>query len=98
MLGGVPDIAARLEKFRSLRTEIESAVLPLATSVDGRRFSFQAAIDGLALRLGGYVMLEGRDGASLGQVRSLEVATEQVGQVGMPPVAGETEITAALPI
>ena len=51
--------AAGVEAFRSLRAELEASVLPLATSLDGRRFSFQAGVNGLALRLGGYAMLEG---------------------------------------
>ena len=48
----------RLARFRALRRELEVAVLPLATSIDGRRFSFQASLHGLELRLGGYVVLE----------------------------------------
>jgi uncharacterized protein len=89
----------RLAAYRSLRSQIEASVLPLATSVDGRRFSFQAAIQGLELRLGGYVVLGDEEGAPLGQIRSLGVAEVDVGEVGLPP--GETDdaiLHARLPI
>jgi hypothetical protein len=49
----VSGLAHRADSFRALRAEIEASVLPFATSVDGRRFSFQAGLTGLALRLGG---------------------------------------------
>ena len=45
-------LTQRADTFRALRAEIEAGVLPLATSVDGRRFSFQAGLNGLAPRLG----------------------------------------------
>ena len=63
-------LTGRVDAFRSLRAQAEASVLPLATSLDGRRFSFQARIEGLELTLGGYVMLEGAGGATLGQVRT----------------------------
>jgi DNA helicase HerA-like ATPase len=37
-----PGIGAQLESFREMRQTLEASVLPLATSVDGRRFSYQA--------------------------------------------------------
>jgi DNA helicase HerA-like ATPase len=77
-------LTGRIDAFRSMRAQAEASVLPLATSLDGRRFSFQAGIDGLALRLGGYVVLEGDGGAKLGQVRSLVVAEVDLGEVGLP--------------
>jgi uncharacterized protein len=92
-------VTQRLDAYRSLRSEIEASILPLATSVDGRRFSFQAAIEGLRLRLGGYVVLEGGEGAPLGQVRSLEVAEVDIGQVGLPPEDPDGgDLQARLPI
>ena len=79
----------RFDTYRTMRTQIESSILPLATTVDGRRFSFQAAIEGLELQLGGYVVL-GDDGAApLGQVRSLDVAEVDIGAVGLPPGDGD---------
>jgi uncharacterized protein len=63
-----------LNEYRSLRQDLERAVAPTATSVDGRRFEFQASLHGLALQTGGYVDLgDGR----LGQVLSLEAATAE---------------------
>ena len=61
-----------LESFRNARRELEASVLPLATSVDGRRFSVQASLHGLPLQIGGYVVLEGGGLPRLGQVLTLE--------------------------
>jgi uncharacterized protein len=75
--------AQRLETFRSLRAEIEASILPLASSIDGRRFSFQSSVEGLALRVGGYTMLEGDGGGVLGQVRSLALVEVDVAEGGL---------------
>jgi DNA helicase HerA-like ATPase len=77
-------LTGRVDTFRSLRAQAEASILPLATSLDGRRFSFQAGIDGLELRLGGYVILEGDGRATLGQVRSLDAVEADLGEVGLP--------------
>jgi len=75
----------RLERFRAVRRDLEASVLPLATSVDGRRFSFQASLHELDLRVGGYVVLgEGR----LGQVLSLELALREGTDLDLPPDEG----------
>ena len=47
--------------FLRIRDELERRILPLATSVDGRQFTFQASLHDLRLQVGGYVVLE-RDG------------------------------------
>jgi uncharacterized protein len=60
------------EDFRSLRRVLEKDVLPLATSIDGRRFSFQASLHGLELEPGSYVVLENGGEGRLGQVVTLE--------------------------
>ena len=62
-----------VENFRAARRDLEASVLPLATSVDGRRFSFQASLHGLGLQVGGYVVLEGGGLSRLGQVITLEL-------------------------
>jgi DNA helicase HerA-like ATPase len=72
-------LAAHLADYRSLRRELESSILPIATSVDGRRFEFQAPLDPLELRVGGYVTL-GDD--RLGQVTSLGVVSTDAGEIG----------------
>ena len=66
-----------LAEYRNLRAELERAVDPLATSVDGRRFTFQASLHGLAIQPGGYVVLEGAGEARLGQIITLEAASRE---------------------
>jgi hypothetical protein len=64
-------LAYQLESFRETRRNLEASVLPLATSVDGRRFSFQASLHGLPFQVGGYVVLDDGSVPRLGQVNSL---------------------------
>jgi uncharacterized protein len=71
----------RLEAFRANRRELEAAILPLATSLDGRQFSFQASLHELDLQAGGYVMLESNGSARLGQIVALRLAREEVAGV-----------------
>ena len=93
------DLAHRVDTFRALRTQLEASVLPLATSVDGRGFTFQAGVNGLALRLGGYAMLEGDGEASLAQVRSLGLVDVDVGEVGFGgEVDDDVDIRTRMPI
>jgi uncharacterized protein len=68
-----PGLAAQLAGFREARRELEASVLPLATSIDGRRFSFQASLYGLALQAGGYVVLKDGGISRLGQVITLDL-------------------------
>jgi DNA helicase HerA-like ATPase len=62
----------QLASFRTLRRELEERILPLATSVDGRRFMLQASLHGLAFEAGGYLVLEGDGVELLGQLYALE--------------------------
>ena len=55
---------------------------PLASSVDGRRFELQAALDGLALQAGGYVVLETGGAGRLGQVLTLQIARVDAAEDG----------------
>ena len=80
------DVQAALERYRGVREELEKAVLPLATSVDGRRFTFQTSLHGLELEAGGYVMLEGDGSSRLGQTLSLELRTQPMTGPGLPEV------------
>jgi DNA helicase HerA-like ATPase len=66
--GGFTEHIAR---YRTVREQIERAALPLATSVDGRTFELQASLHDLALRRGGYVVLETERGSWLGQITEL---------------------------
>jgi hypothetical protein len=47
-------IDRQLDSFRAVRRDIEASVLPLATSVDGRSFTFQASLYSLQLQVGSY--------------------------------------------
>jgi DNA helicase HerA-like ATPase len=82
----VTDVEASLEEYRDIREALERAVLPLATSVDGRRFSFQTSLHGLELEAGGYVTIDGSDSTALGQVLSLELRSEDAAGPGLPQV------------
>ena len=46
------DVQASLEEYREAREALEAAVLPIAASVDGRRFNFQVSLHGLELEPG----------------------------------------------
>jgi hypothetical protein len=50
----------------------EAAGTATASSIDGRRFTFECPVDGLDLRAGGYVTLAGQ----LGQVQAIELASK----------------------
>jgi uncharacterized protein len=82
----VSDVQAALEEYRGVREALETAVLPLATSVDGRRFRFQTPLHALELEAGGYVTLEGGGSSRLGQVLSLELHSEDATGPGLPQV------------
>ena len=72
-----------VDSYRRTRGELERSVLPLATSVDGRQFSFQASLHGLQFQTGGYVVLEGEDGDSqLGQVLTMRTESEVAPNLG----------------
>ena len=78
------DHLAELEEYRGLREELEAAILPLATSVDGRRFQYQASLHGLELEAGGYVSLDAGGEIRLGQVLSLEMEQRETGALDRP--------------
>ena len=86
---GAQTLAHGLERYRALRHQLESAVLPLATSLDGRRFTFQASLHGLELQLGGYVVMEHVGRRSLGQVLDLELHHVPGAEIDLP--AGESD-------
>jgi uncharacterized protein len=82
----VSDVQALVEEYRGVREALERAVLPLATSVDGRRFSFQTSLHGLELEAGGYVTIEADGSTRLGQLLSLELDSVDVTGPGLPQV------------
>jgi DNA helicase HerA-like ATPase len=77
-------IGQQLDQFREARRDMEAAVLPVATSVDGRRFTFQASLYDLELRSGGYVMLDDGGVPRLGQVLSLELDRQTGAELTLP--------------
>ncbi len=77
------DTHARLSAYRALRRELEEEVLPLAGSIDGRAFSFQSSLHGLALQVGGYAAIETDGGTLLGQVQGLETATREAAELAL---------------
>jgi uncharacterized protein len=74
-------VPADIREYRSVRRRIEEAVLPLATSIDGREFIFQASLYGLALEVGGYVAIEADGEPRLGQVLSLEATSVEAAEL-----------------
>jgi DNA helicase HerA-like ATPase len=66
---------------------MEASVLPLATSVDGRRFTFQASLYGLELQSGGYAVLDDGGTPRLGQVVSLELDLQLGAELTIPAAA-----------
>jgi DNA helicase HerA-like ATPase len=94
---GAPGLEQGLAHFRKARRELEQSVLPLATSLDGRRFSFQASLHGLALRLGGYVVVEYEGDERLGQILDLELA-QATGAELVVPREDDAQIKAGIAI
>jgi hypothetical protein len=80
----VGDPLAELEGYRGLREALEASILPLATSVDGRRFQYQASLQGLELEAGGYVALDAGGRTRLGQLLSLELHQQETGALDRP--------------
>lgn len=81
-------IDEQLDSFRRARRDIEASVLPLATSVDGRRFTFQASLHALQLQVGGYAVLDDGGTARLGQVLSVELGRQAGTELMLPSSAG----------
>jgi uncharacterized protein len=78
--GSVTDL---VDEYRRVRDELEFSVLPLATSVDGRQFTFQASLHGLQLQTGGYVVLEGDGARRLGQILTMRADAALAPDVGL---------------
>ncbi len=76
-------VSDRLQAYRAQREELERSILPLATSLDGRQFSFQASLHELDLQAGGYVMLESNGSARLGQITGLRLDVQRAAGVDM---------------
>src|SRR5580698_10599656 len=81
---GQSGFGRQLDTFREVRRNLEASILPLATSVDGRRFSFQASLYGLELQVGSYVVLEDGGTQYLGQVLTLGLDRQPVTELTLP--------------
>ncbi|WP_433167079.1 ATP-binding protein [Kribbella sp. CA-247076] len=66
---------------QAARRVIERGVRPLASSVDGVRFEFQASLHDLDLQVGGHVVLETGGPGRLGQVLSVRIARVEAADV-----------------
>jgi len=75
-------IGRRLADYRADRAIVERAVLPLASSLDGRTFTFQASLDGLSLETGQYVEIDDGRQVRLGQVHAIRAETVSAADIG----------------
>ena len=66
--------------------------MPLATSVDGRQFTFQASLHELQFQTGGYVVLEGEGGRRLGQVLTMRTHSETAHDHGVAAIKSSVQI------
>jgi hypothetical protein len=89
-VSGQPDVGSQLDTFRQVRHSLEASVLPLATSIDGRQFSFQASLHGLELQVGSYVVLEGGGTRWLGQVLTVKLGRQAGTELTLPAEAAGT--------
>jgi DNA helicase HerA-like ATPase len=84
------DLLQHMARYRHVRELIERSILPLATSVDGAAFTVQASLYDLALRRGGYVVLESDGRSLLGQVTDLTTVLEET--TGETPAGGSYNV------
>jgi DNA helicase HerA-like ATPase len=80
-------VAERVTSYRRVREEVERDILPLATSVDGVAFEFQASLHGLSLKRGGYVVLESGEQRRLGQITDVAAVSQVTASEG-PSASG----------
>jgi len=73
---------AQVERFRTVRDRLERTVLQVAQSLDGRRFTWQASLDGDRAGVGGYVVLDVDGRPALGQILDVELAEVGVAELG----------------
>ncbi len=89
-------VSEQLVAFRVRREQVERSLLPLATSVDGRSFTFQASLHDLELRLGGYVILEAQAGPQLGQITEIGMDSDVVSAQGFEDRGSSVRIRRAI--
>ena len=84
-----------VDDYRQAIKEVERGIRPLATSVDGRQFTFQASLHDLVLQTGGYVVLEHEGQASFGQVLTLRPGTADAPSAGSAALGPQVSIRLA---
>src|SRR5215218_159376 len=85
-----------LDDYRRMRGHLERSVLPLATSVDGRQFTFQASLHELQFQTGGYVVLEDdKNDRWLGQVLTLRPESSFAADLGLETTTSSMQIRLA---
>jgi DNA helicase HerA-like ATPase len=77
-------LESQLEEHRALRHRLEQAVLQRASSLDGRTFVLQAAVEGLDLQVGGYAVVESTAGPHLGQIVALDLSSVEGPEISAP--------------
>jgi DNA helicase HerA-like ATPase len=82
--------AAGFQAYRSVRRELEEAVLRMASSIDGHSFMLQASLHGLDLEVGGYVVVDTGAGAVLGQVLDLRMEVTEGIELELPSAEDRT--------
>lgn len=80
-------VEAEASRLQDVRARLEAGVLPRATSLDGRTFTFEAPVD-LPLQTGGYARLATPAGPLLGQVLERELVRNQGPEVAATSSAG----------
>jgi DNA helicase HerA-like ATPase len=101
------DLNERLASWRAARRSIEAAVVALATSADGARFSWQAPVGAEGLVPGGYAAIEREGERLLGQLVEAgmqERAAAELGMavdaesLGLGAEAGQLQVTRTLEV
>jgi hypothetical protein len=88
-------LADVVDEYRKVRGEIERGILPLATSVDGRQFTFQASLHDLEFQTGGYVVLEGEGVRRLGQILTMRSDSETAQALGLEVIKSTVQVRLA---
>jgi hypothetical protein len=88
-------LADVVDEYRKVRGEIERGILPLATSVDGRQFTFQASLHHLEFQTGGYVVLEGEGVRRLGQILTMRSDSETAQALGLEVIKSTVQVRLA---
>src|SRR5690625_4111380 len=86
-------LSQRIAAYRQAREQIERSLLPLATSVEGTRFTFQAPLHDLAIRRGGYITLESAGVTRLGMVTDIAADTWRTPAAGNATAAIDFHLT-----